>query len=263
MTIERAPVTLDYDAIAARLLDDHTSARRFAPFAKEYGIRNLDDAYAAQGAYVKLRAARLATDAAGYKIGLTSKTMQAMCGLATPVAGMVLANGVHVSPATIPAKTHGRLGLEFEIAVRLARDVDDPAHVVEAIGGVAPAVELVDDRGCDYRALDALSLVADNAWNAGVVHGEFVAQWPELADVEGVALANGAEIGRGFGRDVLGHPFAALTWLAKHLAERGQYLRAGDIVSTGSLIPTHFPTATTNYSYAVDGLGEISCRVVF
>jgi 2-keto-4-pentenoate hydratase len=253
----------DDDPIARRLMDDHAAARKFTSFGKEYGIQNLDGAYAVQNAYVKLRADRLATGAAGYKIGLTSKTMQVMCGLTTPVAGVVLANGVHASPAAIPAKPYGRLGLEFEIAVRLAKDVDDPAYVVEAVGGVAPAVELVDDRGCDYRALDALSLVADNAWNAGVVHGEFIMQWPELADAEGVALANGVEIGRGIGRDVLGHPFAALTWLARHLAGRGQYLRAGDIVSTGSLIPTHFPTATTNYSYAVSGLGEISCRVVF
>ncbi len=259
---QRADGTSDCDEIARRLMADHAAARKFVPFAAEYGIRNLDDAYAVQSAYVGLRMLSLETRATGYKIGLTSQKMQAMCGLTTPVAGVLLASGVHRAPVTITAKYYGRLGLEFEIAVQMARDVENAADIADAIGGVAAAIELVDDRGCDYRTIDALSLVADNAWNAGVVHGDFVASWPDLAGARGVASANGVEIGRGFGRDVLGHPVAALTWLAGHLAGRGQHLRAGDIVSTGSLISTHFPTLTTDYVYAVDGLGEITCRVV-
>jgi 2-oxo-3-hexenedioate decarboxylase/2-keto-4-pentenoate hydratase len=70
------------------------------------------------------------------------------------------------------------MGVEFEIAVRLKRDfapegVPSLAEVAAA-DAVYPAVEIVDDRRADYRALDVLSLIADNSWNAGIVLGDFV-----------------------------------------------------------------------------------------
>ena len=43
--------------------------------------------------------------------------------------------------------------------------------------------------------------------------------------------------GEGFGRDVMGHPFAALAWLANALQDRGHQLLAGQVVLTGSLVP--------------------------
>ena len=75
--------------------------------------------------------------------------------------------------------------------VRLKRDlvpeggVPSLVEVAAAVDAVAPAIEIVDDRRADYRALDALSLIADNAWNAGIVLGDFVQAWPELASIEG------------------------------------------------------------------------------
>ena len=55
--------------------------------------------------------------------------------------------------------------------------------------------------------------------------------------------ADGTEVGRGTGADVLGHPHNALAWLANHLAEEGKGLHEGQIVLTGSLanIKVTFP----------------------
>jgi 2-keto-4-pentenoate hydratase len=58
----------------------------------------------------------------GYKIGLTSKRMQDMCGIDSPIAGVVLADRVHASGVSLKASAYGRVGVEFEIAVRLKRD---------------------------------------------------------------------------------------------------------------------------------------------
>ena len=103
--------------------------------------------------------------------------------------------------------------MEFEIAVRLKRDLvpsgDVPtlADVAAAVDAVCPAIEIVDDRSADYRALDVLSLIADNSWNAGIVLGEFVRDWPDLATIEGIVSTDGKAVDRGSGGDVLGHPF--------------------------------------------------------
>ena len=59
----------------------------------------------------------------GYKVGLTSTTMQTFCGIDHPIGGVVLASRVHRSGASVKRADYGRLGLEFEIAVRIKSDV--------------------------------------------------------------------------------------------------------------------------------------------
>ena len=63
------------------------------------------------------------------------------------------------------------------------------------------------------------------------------------------------------GRDVLGHPFEPLTWLANHLAKTGEGLRAGEIVLTGSLVTTRFPTETETYEFELVGLGTVRVTI--
>ena len=256
------------DSIAQKLLREHGDGTRFQSFAAASGIADMAVAYRVQSAFVDLLSREPAARPAGYKVGLTSPRMQAMCGVDHPIAGVVLANRVHRSGTTIGASDHSRLGIEFEIAVRLGRDVPPRSslYTMESIGdaveGVSAAVELVDDRHADYKAFDVLSVVADNSWNAGIVHGAFTAAWPDLRDVEGIAYRNGVELDRGFGRDVLGHPFASLAWLANHLAANGgRGLRKGDIVMTGSLAPTRFPAAGEDYRFAVSGIGAVALKI--
>ena len=92
--------------------------------------------------------------------------------------------------------------------------------MAEAVDAVCPAIEIIDDRHADYRNLEVLSVIADNAWNAGIVLGDFVRSWPDLASIEGIVSVNGEKTDRGFGRDVLGHPFHPVAWLASHLAPK-------------------------------------------
>ncbi len=252
---------------AEMLMVEHGSGAKFKPFATAFGIANVADAYAVQREYVRLQVKARGAAPVGYKIGLTSKRMQDMCGINSPIAGVVLADRVHASGASLKASAYGRLGVEFEIAVRLKRDLvpngDELAlaEVAAAVDAVCPAIEIVDDRGADYRALDVLSLIADNSWNAGIVLGEFVRDWPELGTIEGVVAADGDAIDRGSGRDVLGHPFHPVAWLATHLAEQGAGLRAGDIVMTGSLVTTKFPDRPLAYRFDVTGLGAVELAI--
>ena len=251
---------------AQALYDEHARRTRFrsAPPPSATTVRA---AYDVQRAYVGL----LRRDhgaVVGYKIGLTSPRMQAMCGIAEPVCGAVLAQRVHRSGVRLKRSDHGRLGLEFEIAVRIGSDTDTGASVpytldtVRAhVDGVCAALEVVDDRHADYSALDVRGLVADNAWNAGVVLSDFIGAWPDLPSVEGIVHVNGEAIDRGFGRDVLGDPLGVVAWLANHLAARGECLGAGQFVMTGSLVPTRFPADNADYRFDVDGIGSVCATV--
>jgi 2-keto-4-pentenoate hydratase len=254
-------MAIDLQKAADTLVRDHARKSNLVPFAREWGAIDLAGAYAIQDAFVQRM---LATHGkrVGYKIGLTSKRMQQMCSIDHPVAGVVLEKRLMASGAQIKVSSLVRLGIEFEICVRLGRslaprptpyDMDDVAQAVEA---VAPDYEVIDDRNSPYP-LDMLSLVADNAWNEGIVLGEWRTSWGDLAAVRGVVELNGEAIDEGHGRDVLGHPFEPLRWLANHLSARGETLHAGEIVSTGSLVTTRFPKAGERYRFTVEGVGSV------
>ncbi len=135
------------------------------------------------------------------------------------------------------------------------------AQVAEAVDAICPAIEIVDDRRADYRNLEVLSVIADNSWNAGIVLGDFVRSWPELESIEGIVAMDGTITDRGFGRDVLGHPFHPVAWLATHLARIGTPLRAGDIVMTGNLVTTKFPEPPCAYRFDLIGLGSVEVSI--
>jgi 2-keto-4-pentenoate hydratase len=254
--------------IADELMAWHKGGQPFVPFARQHGIEHLGQAYDVQDAFVERRRQARAAAPVGYKIGLTSQRMQAMCGIDSPIAGVILDTDVHLSGATLHRSRYGRLGIEFEIGVRVGRDLEAavlPSTVAELgafIEGVCPAVEIVDDRNADYSGgLDVLSLLADNSWNAGVVLGEFRRDWPDLDTIEALVTCNGAVIDRGRGGDVLGHPFESVLWLARHLASRGSALRRGQIVLTGSIVPTRFPAEGESYELHLTGMGSVALQV--
>jgi 2-keto-4-pentenoate hydratase len=251
---------------AEMLLAEHKANTTFKPFDRLRGPATVSDAYDIQDRFVELLRAEHG-ETIGYKVGLTSETMQKFCGIDHPIAGVVLADRLHRSGATIRRADFGRLGLEFEIAVRIKSDVPPSATPlsVEAIApyiaGVCAAIELVDDRAADYTKLDVLALLSDNSWNGGIVLSELVTNWPNLEDVLGRATKDGAAIGEGHGRDILGHPFNSVAWLAAHLSSRGESLKAGQIVMTGSVMKTIFPTEDAVYGFSLESLGSVSVTV--
>jgi len=140
--------------------------------------------------------------------------------------------------------------------------MEEAAAVAPHIDGVCAAIEIVDDRAADYTDLDVRSLVADNSWNAGIVLSTFATQWPDLEGMLGKATQDGAPIGEGYGRDILGHPFNSVAWLNAQLASRGGGLRKGQIVMTGSVMKTVFPTEAASFRFEFAGLGSVEARVV-
>jgi 2-keto-4-pentenoate hydratase len=201
----------------------------------------------------------------GYKIGCTSPVMQQYLGIPHPCAGGVFAKGVYDSGVSLASDDFIRVGVECEIAVRLARDLAPsqapftPDMAAQAIEAYLPAIEIVDDRYLDWQSLGAPTLVADDFFAAGCVLGKPVARsaTPDLHNVVGRAFINDVEAGQGTGADVLGHPHNALAWLANHLAASGKHLRAGEIVLTGSLVKTVWLKPGDRVMMDLRGLGSV------
>lgn len=230
---------------------------------------DLEAAYAAQDHLLGLLGENGAGEIVGYKIALTSQTMQQMVGVDHPLGGALFASVVHRSPAALALDGFVHLGIECELAVRVGEDLPasgapyDRERVALSVASCAPAFELVEDAHVDYERLDAISLIADNCWNAGVVIGEYVdapaAGWLTEGFVAAATRlsADGSAVGEGRVGDAMGHPFEAVAWVANLLATRDKSIERDMMIMTGSTVKTYFPNAGEALHYEVEGMGEV------
>ena len=249
-------------AAAARFIADaHRTRAAYRNLPDDIGPRTVAEAYASQEALQPLWEP-LYGKVAGLKIATTTKVMQALMGIDHPCGGMIYARRIHASPATIRLDGFKHMVVECELAVRLGTDLPGVAggytreSVRPAIRAVMPAFELIEDRNAVYKATRALSLIADNAWNGGIVLGAetALAKSLELDGIAGTLSAGGTTRGAGKTDDPLG----ALAWVANLAIERGRPMTAGMVVITGSVIPTLAIAPGERFEFTLAGLGTVA-----
>ena len=187
-------------------------------------------------------------------------------GIDHPCGGMIFASRVHRSPARIAKADFVNVRIECELAVRLGRDLPKAAEphtresVRAAVSEIMAAFELIEDRNADYKTCKALSLIADNAWNGGIVLGAPKAP-PAGSDLNGIVgrlKRNGKEELSGKTDD----PMGALAWVANLAVSRGRPITAGMVVITGSLVVTVDIAPGERLDFAIDGVGDVSMTAV-
>ncbi len=208
---------------------------------------------------------------AGYKVAVTTASLQRMLSIDHPLAGRIHAGQVYESGVTLP---RGRLitpAVECELVIRIGSDVPNPSGdldqdaISDHVGEVIVGFEIIDARGEGLDAVGAHGLVADRCAFEGVVLGDRVADWSALdlsACPASLAWGNDAEPAGGLTEQgntgaAMGHPFAGVAWISNHLAQRGQILRAGDLVLTGSLFAPRPAQTGDHFTFTVEGLGEV------
>ncbi|MCI0429026.1 MAG: fumarylacetoacetate hydrolase family protein [Rhodospirillales bacterium] len=202
--------------------------------------QSLEEGYAIQDAM----AAHHGGEVIGWKIAATSANGQRHIGVSEPLGGRLFTKFCHPDGARLPAgPLHMRVA-EAEFAFRMARDLPPRAtpytteEVMAAVGTLHLAIEVPDSRYRDFARVGAPQLVADDSCACYFVLGDEAAGWRrvDLAAHPVVGHKNGAVAERGSGANVLGDPRLALAWLANDRAARGDGLKAGQIVTTGTCI---------------------------
>lgn len=206
----------------------------------------------------------------GYKIGCTTPVMQQYLSIDQPCAGIVRAGTVVERGGEFACADLYAPGVECEIAVRLGRNLAaretpyDQGEVAQAVESIMAGIEVVDNRYRDLFSMGVWSLTADDFVNAGASIGSPVApnQLGEISCVRGALEIDGKEVGQGHGRDILGHPMAALAWLANTLPGHGRMLKAGDLVLLGSVVQTVWLDGPCRVTVEFEGLGEASATFI-
>ncbi len=180
----------------------------------------------------------------GYKAGLTNPAVQKRFNHDSPVWGALYAHMLLADGAVVDAAFGARPLFEADLLVRVSNEAINRAktaeEVLQAIDQIIPFIELPD---LVVQAPPKLSGAGITAINVGARLGVLgkpiaVQRTPEfsnaLRDMVVVVKGDGAELDRGKGSDVLGHPLAAVAWLVQDLAREGKSLKPGDMVSLGS-----------------------------
>jgi len=248
-------------AISERLMEAYRSGP-IPSLRDELPATDVDGAYAVQSASVRTWVAA-GRRIVGRKIGLTSAAVQAQLGVNQPDYGVLfqdmrVANGAQLQHAQLLQPK-----AEAEIAFILASDMAgrqiSPEALAAAVSAAVPAIEIVDSRIADWKITFA-DTVADNGSSAYFVLGD------ERQPLNGLDLwtcgmvleVNGRVRSVGAGAACLGHPLNAAVWLAHILAERGECLKAGDVLLTGALGPMVPIQPGDEIRASVGGLGSVS-----
>lgn len=248
---------------AETLLQLWNSNQRCAglPAALRPGTR--EEAYAVQAALAELKESAVL----GWKIAATSKDGQKHIGVDGPLAGRLFADRVMHSGAEMSLDDNLMRVAEIEFAFCFARAIPPRTHaysvqeVLDAVACVHPSIEVPDSRYDDFVTAGAPQLIADNACANLFVLGPAADDWRDFDYVneEIRVTVNDEAVGSGFGRNVLGDPRIALTWLVNELSALGIVCGESEFVTTGTCrLPV--PVKPGDHVAADFGaLGKVSC----
>jgi 2-keto-4-pentenoate hydratase len=245
----------------SQLVDDYLAKRPTK--ATPTGL-SLADAQIFQRRYVAELSKKLGP-AVGYKVGLVAEATQQRYGVKAPVRGVLLRDMMLKDGVELPMSFASRPLFEADLVAVVKDDginsATTPLEAARHLSEIIGFIELPDLVVDPSVTVDGPMLVANNVGARAGVLGQRV---PIKAAQEFVdAIGNitlimtdetGHELVRAKGSLILGHPLNAVTWLAKDLAATGEKLKAGDLISLGSVAAPLTPKAGQRIQVRYEGL---------
>lgn len=254
----------DLNKLATRLHDAGLRAQPITAFTASDPGFDTDAGYAIQDRLLDLRHAR-GEVVIGAKLGLASRAMQGQFGIDGPISGWLTDTMVLDAGEPLRLVDFLQPRVEPEIALILDRDLCDPMTTTEDVLAATtvafPALEVLDCHFADYEGR-AADLVADNGAAARVMLGPhpIAIEGADLRTLGCVFERNGELIATATGAEALGHPAAAVAWLARRMAGRGRGLEAGMLVLSGGLTQSVLVRPGDVVSASFDRLGHVELR---
>jgi 2-keto-4-pentenoate hydratase len=248
---------VDYGAAALMLLGARQSRQWLPSLPEGCRPRTMEDAYAIQELVI-----RQLGPIAGWKVGAGNPEAQPAC--AAMSASTIFDDG-----ACLSMDAFNLVGIEGEIGYRLAQDLpvrDEPYsrdEVEAAIGSIHPIVEVSDTRYATWGSQERLGHVADQLNHGALVVGAGVEDWQKInpADQKVKLTINGKVVSDIIAKNPAGDPMRLVLWLANEGARIFGGLRAGAVITTGTLTGISFQTAPAEIHAGMPGLGNISFKI--
>lgn len=266
---------MDATEVAAELADLHDRAALAAPFTVRDPEFGPSSGYAAARQLHERRLAR-GWQPVGRKIGFTNRTLWERYGVHEPIWGTVYDRTLTRATdnrATVSLAGLAQPRIEPEICFGLKAPPPrsrNPEALLGAIEWIAHSAEIVQCHHPEWKFTLA-DCTADNG-----LHGHLVLGTPvEVGRIQGLAAAlpflkvalacNGEVRDRGVASVVLDSPLMALAHFIEVLANQpdAEPLRAGEIISTGTITDAHPVQAGETWSTDLHGFAVRGMEITF
>jgi 2-keto-4-pentenoate hydratase len=199
---------------------------------------------------------------AGWKVGYTPDGI--------PVAGPIYAGVMHAGGAVLRHGPLGKSGIEVEIALLLGQDLPPRPgkpyrrdEVLAATRALIAGIEIVAPRFPDPPKPPFLAILADNIGNGAYLRGA------EISDFRGLDLAHlrarltidGRTVHDAIGGHAKGDPLAPVVDYANRPCDLLGGLRAGQVVTTGTLSGCPYVDGAAKVTAEIGGLGEVRLEI--
>lgn len=186
-----------------------------------------------------------------------------------PFRAPIHADSLFVNPGRISASMFSYIGAEAEIAYKISKDLTDKNkiytldEILEAVGSVHPAIEIVDTRFTKWNSQPALAHRADQGNHGALIIGDAIEDWRSMKPrQQQVNLElNGQLASSQTDGNLAGDPELLLLWLANKGAKNLGGLKAGQYVTTGSCSGTIMVEAPVEITATLVGRGTLSLKI--
>jgi len=263
--LDDAPMNADLEAGVQDLLTARAARSIIPDLAGARQPATQEDGYRMQAAAAERWDDRIV----GWKVGATSKQVQALFGVDGPLYGPVFAQTVAQSAARWRVADFQHRMLESEFAFRFGRELPPRSQpytrdeVLDAVDALIPAIEIISPRFDRLTADRIPQLIADFAGNGGAVLGAPVTDWRSL-DLPALPVElriDGVPEQAGTGAAVLGNPRNVLEWFVETFRAQGRTIAQGLFVMTGTMTGIHTPAPGEQAVADFGALGTV--EVVF
>lgn len=240
------------------------------PPSRRGGEFSMEDGYGAMAQLDSILRQR-GYRAVGRKIGFTNRDTWDEFNLDTPMWAHVYEQTVlHARQGEIEISLEKTVAprLEPEVVLCLAEDIKEPGktplEILSALEWIAMGFEIVD---CHYRDWNftAADAVADYGLHNRLLIGppldieglDLAAVPQKLAGLAASMFKDGAKVAEGCGAKALGSPLLALGFLVEVISKQpwAEPLRAGEVVTTGTLTPLPYIHPGETWRVETDGMG--------
>jgi 2-keto-4-pentenoate hydratase len=258
----------DAHSLAGELLSAHVNGNVVTPPSARFDDFGMDTAYAVEAEFTRLRvdSGRKTT---GLKVGYANKAMWRVMKLETLVWAHMYDDTVHYATgeqAQLALPYYRSPKLEPEIVFKLKEPIAagglDAAAALQHVDWLAIGFEIIDCPfpGWQFKPAD---FVAAYGLHAALLIGE-----PRPVDAASIPLLveqlasfklrmskSGEFVEEGSGKNALRSPALCLAELGGAVLKRGRGpLRAGDLISSGTLTAGHAITKGETWQVEVDGM---------
>lgn len=250
---------IDIKAIAERL--DNAMLTATATPQLEQPL-TVEQAYNVQTASMALRYKR-GERRVGMKMGFTSRAKMAQMGVDEMIWGRLTDAMLVEDGGAINFDHYVHPRVEPEIAFILKQPLSGnatPASALSAVGGIAPALEIIDSRYQNFK-FSWTDVVADNSSSSSFVVGPWSDPAIDFSNLGMIVEIDGVSRQVGSSAAILGNPIRSLVAAARLAEAAGETLEAGSIVMAGGATAAEALSPGQHIRLVVQKLGHVEFRV--